>query len=180
MRHYPVTTKGVSNKCNRHEDKKPVFGLGQGATESPAKWNVANNANLVHNLNKLFNLSSLALVAIVQYDATLWGQYLWTSGGWLEYMKMQFCMLIWVFKKYDKPYLLSDQELPENKIIIKGVDGSNTKLKRLEVHKGTKMLGVHHAGALQQNTEFQHLKGKVIKFACAIVAAPLQRNPVKR
>eukprot|EP00957_Ditylum_brightwellii_P181140 13798289-Ditylum_brightwellii.AAC.1 len=62
---------------------------------------------------------------------------------------MQFCMLIWAFKKYGKSYLLSDQELTENKVIIRGADGSNTNFKWIEVHKGAKMLGVHHAGMLQ-------------------------------
>eukprot|EP00957_Ditylum_brightwellii_P012383 935489-Ditylum_brightwellii.AAC.1 len=138
-----------------------------------------DNANIFHNICKLFSLSSIALMAIIQYDATLWGRYLWTSGGWLKYMKTQFCMLILAFKKYDKPYLLSNQELPENMVIIRGADRSHTKRKRIEAHKGTKMLGVHHAGTLQQETEYWHLKGKTIKFVCAIIAALLRRNQVK-
>eukprot|EP00957_Ditylum_brightwellii_P212177 15367043-Ditylum_brightwellii.AAC.2 len=111
-----------------------------------------DNTTLFHILCQTFSISCIALMAIVKYDMTLCGRYLWTSGGWLEYMKTQYCTLIWSFKQHRQPYLNSKRQLPENNAIIKGADGSNTKLKRFDVDKGVRMLGVQHTDTPQQNT----------------------------
>eukprot|EP00957_Ditylum_brightwellii_P143333 10919748-Ditylum_brightwellii.AAC.1 len=110
------------------------------------------NTTLFHNLCQVFSISCIALMAIEKYNVTLWGRYLWTSGGWLKYMKTQYYTLIWAFKQHRQSCLKSESELPENNVTIKGADGSHTKLKRFGVDKGVQILGVHHAGMLQQDT----------------------------
>eukprot|EP00957_Ditylum_brightwellii_P090252 6873565-Ditylum_brightwellii.AAC.1 len=73
-----------------------------------SKWNNAmlvDNTTLFHNLCQIFSISCIALMAKVKCNVTLWGRYLWTSGGWLEIMKTQYCTLIWAFKEHGQPYL---------------------------------------------------------------------------
>eukprot|EP00957_Ditylum_brightwellii_P156321 11898221-Ditylum_brightwellii.AAC.1 len=198
MKYYLVTAKGVLEQYNTHKDGNPVFGSGQGATDSPAKWTgVSNpiikcnnkwaigrvmedpmkqikkkynntmfvdNATLLHNLGRIFIINSTMLMVIVKYNVTLWGRYLWTAGGWFEYMKTQYNMLDWAFKQFGEPHLRKGEVLPPNTVAIKGADGSNTKLHQVEVDEGIKILGVRQAGALQQDTECTHLLGKTAKF----------------
>eukprot|EP00957_Ditylum_brightwellii_P153480 11680757-Ditylum_brightwellii.AAC.1 len=85
-----------------------------------------NNAMLLHHLGRIFNINSTMLMAIVKYDVTFWGRYLWTAGDWLEYMKIQYSMLDWAFKHFGEPYLRKGEELPPNTVSIEGPDGSNT------------------------------------------------------
>eukprot|EP00957_Ditylum_brightwellii_P127801 9746852-Ditylum_brightwellii.AAC.1 len=77
-----------------------------------------NNAMLLQNLGRIVNINSTILMAIVKYNGTLWGRYLWTAGGWLKYMKTQYSMLDWAFKQFGQPYLRKGEELPPNTVII--------------------------------------------------------------
>eukprot|EP00957_Ditylum_brightwellii_P013478 1017110-Ditylum_brightwellii.AAC.1 len=88
-----------------------------------------DDAALSHSLCKVFIINCIALMAIVKYNLTLLGRYLWTLGKWLEYMKTQYCTLTLAFKQHGQPYLKSESELPEKNVTIKGTDGPNTKLK---------------------------------------------------
>eukprot|EP00957_Ditylum_brightwellii_P190255 14481707-Ditylum_brightwellii.AAC.1 len=66
---------------------------------------------------------------IVKYNTTIWGRYLWVSGGWLEYSKTKYGLLTWEFEQNGKPTIKKENSLPENNINIEGADGSQTKLK---------------------------------------------------
>ena len=112
----------------------------------------------------------------VMTDATLWGRYLWVSGGFLEFMKTMYCLMIWSFDEMGTPRLLHEEELPENIIQIEAANGTKTKMRRQDVNEGAKMLGVRQAATLQMNTEYQHQAAKTHKFASAITACPLQRQ----
>eukprot|EP00957_Ditylum_brightwellii_P150979 11496163-Ditylum_brightwellii.AAC.1 len=38
MKYYMTTAKGISEEFNAHTEEEPMYGLGQGATDGPAKW----------------------------------------------------------------------------------------------------------------------------------------------
>eukprot|EP00957_Ditylum_brightwellii_P132301 10087928-Ditylum_brightwellii.AAC.2 len=65
--------------------------------------------------------------------------------------------------------MMEEEELPPNNILIKTTTGYTTKLDRISVYKGSRMLGARQAGSLQRNTEFEHKHGITFKFGCAIV-----------
>eukprot|EP00957_Ditylum_brightwellii_P202573 15330768-Ditylum_brightwellii.AAC.1 len=81
-----------------------------------------NNATLLHNLANVFNLKATELIKIVKYDTTLWGRYLWVSGGWLEYSKPKYGLLTWEFEQNGKPKIKKENDLPENNIQIEGAE----------------------------------------------------------
>eukprot|EP00957_Ditylum_brightwellii_P088126 6712792-Ditylum_brightwellii.AAC.1 len=53
-------------------------------------------------------------------DVTLWERYFWVSGGYLEFLKTMYCLMIWGFDTMGTPRLLQEDELPENNIRISG------------------------------------------------------------
>eukprot|EP00957_Ditylum_brightwellii_P138509 10557745-Ditylum_brightwellii.AAC.1 len=38
MKYYMTTAKGILEEYNAHTEEEPMFGLGQEATDGPAKW----------------------------------------------------------------------------------------------------------------------------------------------
>eukprot|EP00957_Ditylum_brightwellii_P209307 15361161-Ditylum_brightwellii.AAC.1 len=58
---------------------------------------LVDNASLFHNLMKIFTACAHMIMSIVSCNVTLWGRYLWISGGLLEYNKTQYCIMIWGF-----------------------------------------------------------------------------------
>eukprot|EP00957_Ditylum_brightwellii_P168758 12845200-Ditylum_brightwellii.AAC.1 len=72
---------------------------------------------------------------IVKYNVALWGRYLWSAGGWLEYMKAQYSMLDWALKQFGELYLRMGDNLPPNTVTIDRVDGFNTKLQWVELNE---------------------------------------------
>eukprot|EP00957_Ditylum_brightwellii_P011620 878112-Ditylum_brightwellii.AAC.1 len=90
---------------------------------------------------------------IVKYNTTLCGRYLWVSGGWLEYSKTKYGLLVWEFEQNGKPKIKKENNLPDNNIKIEGADGSQTKLKLFSPEEGIRMLGARHALNMQQETE---------------------------
>eukprot|EP00957_Ditylum_brightwellii_P198617 15137875-Ditylum_brightwellii.AAC.1 len=56
------------------------------------------------------------------------------------------------------PKLKEEQDLPPNDTLIKTTTGHTTQLDRILVHKGSRMLGIHQAGSLRMEMEFEHKK----------------------
>eukprot|EP00957_Ditylum_brightwellii_P145496 11078649-Ditylum_brightwellii.AAC.1 len=50
MEYHMSTEKGASTEKNKHSEENPKFGTGQGATDSPSKWNFNDNI-----LTKVYN-----------------------------------------------------------------------------------------------------------------------------
>eukprot|EP00957_Ditylum_brightwellii_P130725 9973066-Ditylum_brightwellii.AAC.1 len=63
-------------------------------------------------------------------------------------------LTIWDFKPNGEPFLLKEEELPQNTVSIRSETGHNTVLEQVDAHKGVTMLGVRQAGSLQMDTEF--------------------------
>eukprot|EP00957_Ditylum_brightwellii_P177633 13530241-Ditylum_brightwellii.AAC.1 len=60
-------------------------------------------------------------------------------------MKAHYMLIIWTFLANDRLKLMEEEELPPNDILIKTTTGYTTKLDRISVHKGSRMLGVWQA-----------------------------------
>eukprot|EP00957_Ditylum_brightwellii_P196429 14966067-Ditylum_brightwellii.AAC.1 len=126
----------------------------------------------LHN-NNAFDAPAKQLMVQVQHDITLHSKYLWVLGGLLKIMKTHYMLIIWTFLANGPPKLMEEEDLPLNNILIKTTTGYTTKLDRISVHKGSRMLGIRQADSLQMDTEFEHKQGTTLKFGCAIVVCPL-------
>eukprot|EP00957_Ditylum_brightwellii_P170118 12949025-Ditylum_brightwellii.AAC.1 len=43
MKYYMTMAKGILEEFNTHSEEEPMFGLGQEATDGPAKWTLLDN-----------------------------------------------------------------------------------------------------------------------------------------
>eukprot|EP00957_Ditylum_brightwellii_P083826 6371694-Ditylum_brightwellii.AAC.1 len=185
MQYHMSTEKGVLEEFTCHSNNHPCYETGQGATDSPPKWNF--NDNIIANAygkkaysyrfvdditqlnnNNAFDAPAKQLMTQIQHNITLHSKYLWILGGLLEMMKTHYMLIIWTFMANDRPKLMEEHNLPPNNILIKTTTGYTTQLDRILGHKGSRMMNVRQAGSLQMDTEFEHKQGITFKFGCAI------------
>eukprot|EP00957_Ditylum_brightwellii_P019286 1454720-Ditylum_brightwellii.AAC.1 len=148
MQYHMSTEKGMLDDFNCHSNNHLLHGTVQGATDSPLKWNFNNNilANaynkkahgcMLHNPTGKLKKKNYS----VQHYVTLHSNYLWVLGGLLELMKTHYMLIIWMFLANGCPKLMEEEKLPPNDILIRTTTGYTTKLDRIPVNKGSRMLG---------------------------------------
>eukprot|EP00957_Ditylum_brightwellii_P001684 130340-Ditylum_brightwellii.AAC.1 len=59
-----------------------------------------------------------------------------------------------------EPCIVDKADLPENKVRLIEASGKTTKLKHFAPSEGIKMLGLHKAATLQENTDFEYIQAK--------------------
>eukprot|EP00957_Ditylum_brightwellii_P180041 13715183-Ditylum_brightwellii.AAC.1 len=59
-----------------------------------------------------------------------------------------------------EPYIVNKADLPENKVYLIDTSGNATKLKRFAPSKSIKMMVLHKAATLQENTEFKYIQAE--------------------
>eukprot|EP00957_Ditylum_brightwellii_P116304 8871447-Ditylum_brightwellii.AAC.1 len=108
---------------------------------------------------------------IVTHDLSLWDRYIWITGGLLEQLKTEYCLMVWSFLTTGAPYLTEEHRLPPNSVTIQQPNYTTT-VKRIEEMKALKMIGAHTAINQQTQTKWLYLKKRTMKFNQALEACP--------
>jgi Reverse transcriptase (RNA-dependent DNA polymerase) len=123
---------GIGTTTHGHKEPKPLYGVGQGATDSPARWGflcdpllnlykkLATNARLQAQISKATSNNKIAgfvddtalllliqvleaiLILFLERDSQTWERLLHTSGGKLEIAKCAFALFSWVFDDHGR------------------------------------------------------------------------------
>eukprot|EP00957_Ditylum_brightwellii_P152748 11627295-Ditylum_brightwellii.AAC.1 len=95
-----------------------------------------DDKSLLHT-EKRWDTSAPELMNIGTGDLSLWDKYIWTTGGLLEWLKMEYSLLIWNFEANGKPVIAQDYELPQNTVVIHR-HGFDTAVKCISTTKAPK------------------------------------------
>eukprot|EP00957_Ditylum_brightwellii_P083765 6367134-Ditylum_brightwellii.AAC.1 len=140
MKDHMSTAKVISEQYKRNTEDSLKYGFGQGATDSPTKWNLMDNI-----IAKAYNKKAKGCIlkdptkTVVKKQFS--GRYLWVSGGLLDLNKTKYTMMIWSFLPDKTPILQKENELQPNVAHIDAADGMKLLLQRADVAKGQRMLG---------------------------------------
>jgi Reverse transcriptase (RNA-dependent DNA polymerase) len=118
---------GIGATSHGHKDPQPIYGVGQGATYSPARWGflcdpllnlykkLATDAQLQAPFSRVTTNNKIAgfvddtatlllsqvlealLILYLEKDSQTWERLLYTSGGKLEIAKCAFALFSWLF-----------------------------------------------------------------------------------
>jgi hypothetical protein len=98
------------------------------------------------------------IVDQMNYDAQVWNDTLWTSGGALALSKCQYHLMEWKFAITGKPILRPGKH--GKAIKLKALDGTDTLITQLSVSQPYKTLGAHREPAQYQRKQFRALLNK--------------------
>jgi hypothetical protein len=88
------------------------------------------------------------IVNQMTYDAQVWNDTLWTSGGALALSKCQYHLMEWMFTITGKPILRPGKH--GKAVKLKALDGTDTLITQLSVSQPYKTLGAHREPAQYQ------------------------------
>eukprot|EP00957_Ditylum_brightwellii_P166803 12696146-Ditylum_brightwellii.AAC.1 len=145
------TAFGLSKYTNWFGRIAPVFKIGKGAADEPPGWGAIIDIVL-----------KIPLVTMEHYYTTITNSMQVLTSSWHKSNIAQaYGVDCYGLQAEDgEPYIVDEADLPENKVHQINAAGNVTKLKRFEPNKGIKMLGLHKAATLQENTEFMYIQTK--------------------
>ena len=107
--------------------------------------------------------SNEKLVQIMQQEAQLWNDLLWTSGGALEQTKCSYHLIHTEWNAKGLPYLSATTTAPP--LILKKPNGQETKVTQLSNYQAHRTLGCYIEPAMTMHTQTKVLRSKNDQFA---------------
>jgi hypothetical protein len=101
---------------------------------------------------------SAGIISRMRYDAQLWHNLLWSSGGALELTKCQYHLMDWDFTIAGAPILNTGTN--DNHIHLISPVGNELRIKQLGCGTSYKTLGVFVEPLQHQSTEYKYLLSK--------------------
>lgn len=137
-----------------------------------------DDASMLHtSQNKQASRNELRSIA--SHDITSWNEGLHSSGGKLCWDKTLCYIIKWMFNEDGTPYIIENREQNDTQVEVLSPEVKKTlPIKEETPTTALRMLGVHIAGNLQNETEYNILYKKAVKFATAIQVCPLTKNQV--
>eukprot|EP00957_Ditylum_brightwellii_P114600 8738777-Ditylum_brightwellii.AAC.1 len=132
-----------------------------------------NDNTLMHN-DPQGDVTPHTLMTNIQHNAETWSRLLWVSGGFLEFLKSTYFLLIWAFAASGQPMIIPKEDLPTNVVQLTDANSNSTVLHRVSASKGIKMLGIYKAVTLNETKELDYLLNKAATYTSAACTCPLQ------
>ena len=95
-----------------------------------------------------------------RYDAQLWNDFLWTSGGALELTKCSYHAVHWAFSGYGSAYMEPKPEAPPMELASAIEENNKITVKRLRPNEAHKTLGHHKEPSGDQKEQERAIKNK--------------------
>jgi len=115
------------------------------------------------------------LLQRMRYDAQLWNDLLWTSGGELELNKCSYQVMNWEFTTIGEPSLQAGK-VGEPIVLSSGDRASVYTLDSTSAYSAYKTLGHFKAPSGNQTRQYQELKVKADKMAAFLQCSSLDRK----
>ena len=147
-------------------------------TESRSLDMFVDDASMLHTSdNKRATKNELR--NIVAHDITSWNGSLHSSGGKLCGEKTLCYIIQWCFTNEGIPKIKECNDATDKQVeIVNPETHQNIPIHEIKPTTAIRMLGVHIAGNLQNDTEYEKMYEKALKFTNAIQACPLSKSQV--